>query len=50
MRLTVLRSWLYWLAKLIGDYRAVKTGRVAKRIGWRLTGKVTGRTLGRIWR
>ena len=49
MRLTKLRSLLYWLAKLLGDYRAIKTGRVARRVGYRLTGKVTGRTLWRIW-
>ena len=50
MKLTTFRGWLYWLAKLIGDYRAIKTGRIAQRIGWRVSGKLTGRALGKLWR
>ena len=50
MKIPTIRAWLYWWAKALGDYRAVKTGRVARRIGYRLTGKLTGRALGRLWR
>jgi len=44
------RSFLYWLAKLIGDVNAVKRGRVGRRIGRRIAGKITGRGLGRLFR
>lgn len=44
------RSGLYKLAKLLGDVRAVQTGRVPRRIGRRIAGKATGRLLGRLFR
>ena len=50
MRLTTFRSWLYWLAKMIGDYRAVRTVRVARRVGYRIAGKATGRAFGGLFR
>jgi len=34
-----LRSLLYSLARLLGDVNAVKRGRIAKRIGYRVTGR-----------
>lgn len=40
-----LRSFLYWLAKLLGDINAVKRGRVGKRVARRVAGKATGRML-----
>lgn len=50
MTLGAFRSWLYWLARLLGDANAVKRGRVERRIGRRLVGKVTGRGLWRLFR
>lgn len=44
------RSWLYLIAKLMGDARAVKQGRVGRRLGRRVAGKATGRFLGRLFR
>jgi len=40
------RSLLYSLARFPGDYRAVKRGRVGKRIA----NKVIGRSAARLWR
>lgn len=39
------RSFLYFLARLLGDYNAVRRGRVGRRIGRRLAGKATGRAM-----
>lgn len=44
------RSFLYWLARLMGDVNAVKRGRVGRRIGRRIAGKATGRGLGKLFR
>ena len=38
-----LRSFLYRLARLLGDVNAVRRGRVGRRIGRRVAGKATGR-------
>ena len=55
-RVTAFRSFLYWLARLLGDVQAVRQSArrrslrpIAKRVGRRLAGKATGRTLGRIF-
>jgi hypothetical protein len=45
-----MRSLLYFLAKLLGDWNALRKGTVGKRIARRAAGKVTGRILGRIFR
>jgi len=45
-----IRSWLYTIAELMGDYRAIKNGRIGQRIARRLAGRVTGKLLGRIFR
>jgi hypothetical protein len=42
-----MRGFLYWLARLLGDVNAVKRGKMARRIGRRAAGKVTGRLLGK---
>lgn len=42
-----MRSFLYWLARLLGDVNAVKRGKIGRRIGRRAAGKVTGRALRR---
>jgi hypothetical protein len=45
-----LRSFLYWLARLLGDVNAVRRGRIGRRIARRLAGRATGRLLGRIFK
>ena len=40
-----LRNWLYMLARLIGDYQAVRKAKVGRRIGRRVVGKAIGRSL-----
>lgn len=50
MSIAKTRGFLYWLARLLGDYQAVRKGRVGKRIARRVTGRVTGRTLGRLFK
>jgi len=44
------RSFLYSLARLLGDYQAVKSGRVGRRVARRAAGRATGRGLGRLFR
>ena len=44
------RTFLYTLAKLLGDVNAVKKGQVKLRIGRRLAGKVTGRGIGKLFK
>lgn len=43
MSLNKLRSFLYSFAKLLGDYNAVRKGKVKRRVGRRIAGKITGR-------
>ena len=50
MSIGKLRSWLYWLARVLGDVNAVKRGRIGQRIARRAAGKLTGRLLGRIFK
>jgi len=38
-----VRSFLYKLARLLGDVNAVKKGRVGKRVARRAAGRMTGR-------
>ena len=45
-----IRSFLYWLARLLGDVNAVRRGRVGQRIVRRAAGKATGRALRRTLR
>lgn len=45
-----LRSGLYRAARFMGDYRAIKNGRIIKRLGRRVAGKLTGRLLGHLFR
>jgi hypothetical protein len=44
------RSFLYWLARLLGGIEAVLKGRVGKRLARRAAGKLTGRGLRRLFR
>ena len=45
-----LRGMLYWIARLMGDVSAVKKGKVGKRIGRRIAGKLTGRGLRKLFK
>lgn len=45
-----VRSFLYWLARLLGDITAILRGRVGQRVVRRLAGKLTGRALWRLFR
>lgn len=40
-----MRNLLYVLARLLGDWQAARKGRVMRRIGRRVAGKVTGRMM-----
>jgi hypothetical protein len=44
------RSFLYWLARLLGDINAIQRGRLGPRIGRRIAGRLTGRMLGKLFR
>jgi shikimate 5-dehydrogenase len=44
------RSFLYKLARLLGDVNAVKRGRVGRRIGRRTAGRGLGRLLRDLFR
>lgn len=45
-----MRSFLYFIAKLMGDFNAVQKGKIGQRIGRRAAGKVTGRLFGKIFK
>ena len=46
----MMRSCLYWLAKLLRDVNAVQKGKVEKRIGRRVVGRVAGKGIGKMFR
>ena len=50
MSVSGVRGLLYAIARLLGDYQAVRKGRAGKRIARRLAGRVTGRGLRRLFR
>jgi hypothetical protein len=50
MTLNQIRSWLYTLARLLGDVNAVQKGRVEQRIERRIAGRIAGRLLWRMLR
>ncbi|MEM5592053.1 hypothetical protein AAHH67_10560 [Niallia circulans] len=43
MTIGKLRTWLYRIARLLGDINAIKRGRVKQRMKNHLIGKITGR-------
>lgn len=45
-----IRSFLYALARLLGDIQAVQKGTIAKRLERRIAGRVVGKLMGRIGR
>jgi hypothetical protein len=44
------RRTLHLLERTLGDYQAVKHGRVGRRITNRLLGRAVGRMMRRVWR
>lgn len=50
MTIGKFRSFLYWLARFLGDVNAVRRARVGRRIARRAAGKVTGRALHRLFK
>lgn len=50
MTVSKARSWLYCVARLLGDVQAVRRGRVEKRIYNRVVGRAVGRVTRRLWR
>lgn len=44
------RSFLYWLARFLGDVNAIQKGRIVPRISNRIVGRLSARILSRIWR
>ena len=44
------RGLLYSLAKLMGDYNAVKKGKVGKRVGRRVAGRATGKAMRKLFK
>jgi hypothetical protein len=45
-----MRSLLYLIAKLMGDYNAIKKGKIGKRIVRRGAGKITGKALWKVFK
>ena len=47
-----MRSFLYWLARFMGDVNAISRGpnAIVKRVGRRVVGKATGRLIGKLFR
>ena len=50
MSISKTRSFLYWLARILGDVNAVKKGKVGKRIARRAAGKIAGRGMRGLFR
>lgn len=48
--MNTLRSFLYALAKLLGDINAIQKGKIGNRIERRIVGRATGRLLGKLFR
>lgn len=53
MSISKTRGILYKVARLLGDYQAVKSGsskKMAKRVGRRATGKILGKGMGKLFK
>ncbi len=48
--LFMLRNILYLIGRILGDFHAIKRGRVGQRIGRRVAGKVTGNLFRKIFK
>lgn len=44
-----MRGWLYFIARILGDLRAIERGTVGRRIARRLAGKAAGLVLWRLF-
>lgn len=47
MKINKIRSILYTVAKILGDFNAVQKGKLGERILRRILGKATGRFIGK---
>lgn len=45
-----LRGFLYWLARLLGDWNAIRRNRVGRRIGRRVTGRLAGKLFRKLFK
>ncbi|MBA7479126.1 hypothetical protein ES707_14557 [subsurface metagenome] len=45
-----IRGKLYLIAKLLGDFQAVKKGKVGKRASRRIAGKAVGKGFGKLFK
>lgn len=45
-----IRTFLYRLARLMGDVQAIRRGRMGQRMSRRAVGRMTGRALRRLFR
>jgi len=53
MSISKIRSFLYWLAKFLGDISAISSGspkKMAKRAGRRAAGKASGKALKKLFK
>ncbi len=50
MSLNKTRSFLYWLARLLGDVNAVRRGTIGKRLARRAAGRATGKALRKLFK
>lgn len=45
-----MRSWLYRIARWMGDVNAIRRGRVGRRIGRRVAGRYVGRLMRKLFK
>lgn len=50
MKINQIRNLLYRIASLLGDYNAIRKGKIAERIARKTAGQMTGKTLNKIFR
>lgn len=50
MSINKIRSFLYFIARILGDINAVQKGKMGQRIGRRVSGKILGRLLRKIFK
>jgi hypothetical protein len=50
MSLNKTRSFLYALARFLGDVNAVRRGKIGQRIGRRVAGKIVGKLFGKFFK
>lgn len=48
MSINKTRSFLYFIAKILGDVNAVQKGKVGERVVRRASGRATGKFLGKL--